>query len=127
MWWLVTRAVMRGLTKAIYSRRFERGWPLMESHDTSGPKSIFPERMLTEYISKAMHRARYELMENDRFSATIPDLKGLWAEAGTLEECREELQHTLEDWIVFKLRHRDSFVVLDGADLNPQPAYAEAD
>jgi predicted RNase H-like HicB family nuclease len=83
--------------------------------------------MLTQYIQQAMRHARYELMENGRFFATISQCKGLWAEGPTLESCREELQSTLEDWIMIKLRHGDHFEVVDGVDINPQPGYAEAD
>ena len=63
--------------------------------------------MLTDYIREAMRLGHYELMETGRFFATIPPLKGLWAEGATLEECREELQSTLGDWIMIKLRHGD--------------------
>lgn len=82
--------------------------------------------MLTQYIQQAMRHAKYELMENGRFFARIPECPGLWAEGPTLEECREELQSTLEDWIMIKLRHGDRFLVIDGVDINPQPDYAEA-
>ena len=82
--------------------------------------------MLTQYIQQAMRHAKYELMETGRFFARIPDCPGLWAEGPTLEECREELQSILEDWIMIKLRHGDRFQVIDGVDINPQPDYAEA-
>lgn len=82
--------------------------------------------MLTDYIREAMRLAQYELMENGRFFATIPALKGLWAEDATLEACREELQSTL-DWIMLKLRFGDTdFPVLGGIDINPKPEYAAA-
>lgn len=84
--------------------------------------------MLTDYIREAMRLAHYELMENARFFATVPPLEGLWAEGATLEESREELQSTLEDWIMIKLRLGDKdFPPLNGIDINPQPQYAEAD
>ena len=83
--------------------------------------------MLTQYIQAAMRHAKYELMENGRFFARIPECPGLWAEGPTLEECREELQSTLEDWIMIKLRHGDRFEVIEGVDINPQPDYVEAD
>ncbi len=82
--------------------------------------------MLTQYIQQAMRHAKYELMENGRFFARIPECPGLWAEGPTLEECREELQSTLEDWLMIKLRHGDRFQVIDGVDINLQPDYAEA-
>jgi predicted RNase H-like HicB family nuclease len=73
--------------------------------------------MLTDYLREAMRLAHYELMENGGFFATIPGLKGLWAEDATLEACREELQSTLEDWIMIKVRFGDQDLpVLKGSD-----------
>ena len=83
--------------------------------------------MLTEYIRAAMREARYELMEDGRFFAVIPPCAGLWADGDTLEGAREHLQDVLEDWILIKARHDDAFPVIAGVDINPQPAYAEAD
>ena len=87
-----------------------------------------PFAMLTAYIRAAMRSAHYELTENARFFATIPACRGAWAEAATLEACRDELESTLEEWIMVKLRQGDEdFQVIDGVDLNPKPVYAEAD
>lgn len=84
--------------------------------------------MLTDYIREAMRLAHYELTENDRFFATIPGLQGLWAEDATLEACREELQSTLEDWIMLGIRLGHDLPVVAGIDLNVKtPAHAEAD
>ena len=83
--------------------------------------------MLTDYIHAAMHEAHYELMEDGRFFAVIPSCEGLWADGATLEGAREQLQEVLEDWILIKARHGDRFPVIAGVDINPQPAYAEAD
>lgn len=83
--------------------------------------------MLTEYIRAAMHEALYELMEDGRFFAVIPACEGLWSEGATLESAREQLQDVLEDWILIKARHDDVFPTIAGVDINPQPAYAEAD
>jgi predicted RNase H-like HicB family nuclease len=83
--------------------------------------------MLLEYIQAAMREAHYEQMEDQRFFATIPSCRGLWADGETLEAAREALQEVLEDWILIKARHGDRFPIIAGLDLNPQPAYAEAD
>jgi len=49
--------------------------------------------MLTEYIRAAMGRARYEILDDDRsFYGEIPGFDGVWANAETLEGCREELE-----------------------------------
>ncbi len=84
--------------------------------------------MLTRYIQQAMRLAKYELMENNRFYGSIPACQGLWAEGATLEECREELQSTLEDWLLLGLQLGHELPVIDGIDLNRKAeAHAEAD
>lgn len=80
--------------------------------------------MLSDYIREAMKLARYEKMENGRFFATIPGLKGLWAEEATLETCRAELESTLEDWLALGRRFGDTLPVIAGINLN---AAAEED
>ena len=74
--------------------------------------------MLTEYIQGAMRHAHYELAEKRRFFGTIPQCKGLWAEGKSLEECREELQSALEDWLLLGLQMGHSLPVVDGINLN---------
>ena len=74
--------------------------------------------MLTEYISAALKLGRYELMEDGRFFAEIPELPGVWADGATLEECREMLREVVEDWIVLGLKHGDRLPVVAGLDLN---------
>jgi predicted RNase H-like HicB family nuclease len=63
--------------------------------------------MLTAYITAAMARARYKIIDDGTYFGEIPGLQGVWANAKTLEACREELQEVLEDWIVVKLRDGD--------------------
>jgi predicted RNase H-like HicB family nuclease len=85
--------------------------------------------MLTEYIEHAMRKAHYELMENGRFFATIPKCKGLWAQAESLEKCREELRSTLEDWLLLGLQLGHNLPVIDGINLNRtnrKPSHAQA-
>ena len=79
--------------------------------------------MLIDYIRAAMRRATYELLaDGEGFFARIPGCQGVWANADTLEACRDELQSVLEDWILIKLRHNDAdFTPYDGLDLNPLP------
>ena len=51
-------------------------------------------------------------------SGAFPECQGLWAEGVTLEECREELQSTLEDWLLLGLQLGHTMPVIDGLDLN---------
>lgn len=74
--------------------------------------------MLTKYIQAALHRATYELLEDGTFYAEVPELQGLYANAPTLEACREELKDSLEEWIVLGLQLGHSLPVLDGISLS---------
>ena len=76
--------------------------------------------MLTEYINAAMRRAKYELLGGDEgFWGEIPGLQGVWANADTLEECRDELQSALEEWIILGLQFNDPFPDVDGMTIEP--------
>jgi predicted RNase H-like HicB family nuclease len=76
--------------------------------------------MLTEYIQAAMRHAHYEILEdNGSFYGEIPGFQGVWANESTLEECRDELQSALEDWIVLGLRLGHTLPIVDGLDINP--------
>ncbi len=59
--------------------------------------------MLTNYIQVAMRRARYEMLPDDgTFYGEIPGLDGVYANADSLEACREELREILEEWILLR-------------------------
>ena len=75
--------------------------------------------MLTEYIRAAMRRATYEILEDDQsFWGEIPGFQGIWANAPTLEACRDELEEVLQEWIIFRLSDGLDLPVVDGIDLN---------
>lgn len=57
-------------------------------------------------------------MEDHTFYGEIPGLQGVYANAGSLEDCREELQSSLEDWIISSLRNGFVPPPLDGIDLH---------
>ena len=75
-------------------------------------------KMLIEYIEKAMGLAHLEKMEDGRYFAVIPGLKGLWADGNTRRECLKELRLSLEEWLVIALRSDDDLPELSGANLN---------
>jgi predicted RNase H-like HicB family nuclease len=57
--------------------------------------------MLTNYVRAAMNKAHYEILPDDgTFYGEIPGFDGVWANANTLEECRDELIEVLEEWIM---------------------------
>jgi predicted RNase H-like HicB family nuclease len=74
--------------------------------------------MLSEYIAAAMKRAKYELLEDGTFFGRIPGFKGVWGNAKTLEDCRRELQETLEGWLILGIENHARLPVVDGISLN---------
>ncbi|MBD2726970.1 type II toxin-antitoxin system HicB family antitoxin [Nostoc sp. FACHB-892] len=70
--------------------------------------------MLTNYIRTALHKATYELLEDGTFYSEIPECQGVWANAATLEGCREDLQDALEGWIILGLRLGHTLPILHG-------------
>ncbi len=74
--------------------------------------------MFAEYIQSAMKQAEYEITEDKRYFGKITAFKGVWAEAHTLEQCREELCEVLEEWIILSLKKGESLPVIDMIDLN---------
>lgn len=74
--------------------------------------------MLTNYIRAAMRRAKYEILSDDNtFYGEIPGFDGVYANAGTLEACREELAEVLEEWIFFRVSRNLRLPVIDGMEL----------
>ncbi len=74
--------------------------------------------MLTEYISASMRKAHYELLTDDKiYYAEIPGFEGIYATAETLEDCREELQSVLEDWLLLSIYKNLPIPVVDDISL----------
>jgi predicted RNase H-like HicB family nuclease len=63
--------------------------------------------MLLQYIQAALNEARYEILSDDgSYYGEIPPCNGVYANATTLEACRQELQEVLEAWLLFRV-HRN--------------------
>ena len=74
--------------------------------------------MITAYINEAMRLAKYKILEGDIYFGEISGFQGVWSNADTLEECRQELQEVLEDWLLLKLRDNDDDIPeIDGISL----------
>lgn len=79
--------------------------------------------MLTQYINAALRSARYEILADGKgYAGAIDGLQGVWAEAGTLEECREELREVLEEWIVLGLKLGQALPPMNGVTLGKDEA-----
>jgi len=75
--------------------------------------------MLTAYINAAMHNAHYDILkEGEGYIGKIPGLQGVWANADTLETCREELREVLEEWIILGLKMGHHIPIIDGIKLS---------
>ena len=74
--------------------------------------------MLTKYIQAAMRKAKYEILPEDgSFYGEIPGFAGVWANAESLEACREELEEVLEEWLLLGISRNHPLPVLDGIEL----------
>ena len=63
--------------------------------------------MISEYIVQKLNQANYKILADGSYFGEISGLKGVWASAKTLEECRGELREVLEEWLILKLRDGD--------------------
>ena len=74
--------------------------------------------MLTTYIQSAMKHAKYEILKDQTFYGEIVGFQGVYANADTLEMCREELQSALEGWILLGLKMDHPLPEVDGLRLD---------
>jgi predicted RNase H-like HicB family nuclease len=74
--------------------------------------------MLKNYIRAAMGKARYEILPDDStFYGEIPGFEGVYANAETLEACRDELEEVLEGWILLRVSLHYPLPPVDGIEL----------
>jgi len=78
--------------------------------------------MLTRYIHEAMKLAKYKILDDGSYYGDIPGFRGVLANAESLEECRDELQETLEDWILLGIRLGDNLPAANGIRLVTETA-----
>ncbi|OGI56924.1 antitoxin HicB [Candidatus Nomurabacteria bacterium RIFCSPHIGHO2_02_FULL_37_13] len=62
--------------------------------------------MMSKFIEQKLKMAKYKLLKNGTFFAEIPSIRGVWANAKTLEKCREELAEVLEEWMFLHIREK---------------------
>lgn len=85
------------------------------------------QRVLSDFLDRAMAEAVYDKLEDDTFVGTIPPCVGVIAFALTLRECEQELQSVLEDWVLLGLKLRHPLPVIGGIDLNEEPQRESVD
>jgi len=73
--------------------------------------------MLSEYTQKALEKAQYKRLDDGTWFAEVPGFHGVWSNAETVEQCRQELLEVLEEWLVLKIRDRDPIPVIEGVEI----------
>jgi len=74
--------------------------------------------MLLEYVQAALRHAKYRILAEDgTYYGEIPECNGVWANAATLEECREELREVIEGWVVLSIHKNLPLPVIDGIEV----------
>jgi predicted RNase H-like HicB family nuclease len=70
--------------------------------------------VLIKYLDAAMRHAHYEILKDDgSYYGEIPECQGVYANARTLEECREILAEVLEDWLLFRIHQNLAIPPID--------------
>jgi len=64
--------------------------------------------MISSFIESKLKSASYKILSDKTYFGEIKGLRGVWANAKTLEKCRAELQEVLEDWLVLKIKSGDA-------------------
>lgn len=83
--------------------------------------------VLSDYVSAAIAGAAYDKLEDGIFSGRTPSCQGVVAFGTVLRECEEELRYTLEDWILLGFGLGHLFPVINGIDLDKEPAREPVD
>jgi predicted RNase H-like HicB family nuclease len=97
---------------------------MLSIHDIMKINSGRRNRMLTEYIQKALEKAHYKVLEDGTWFAEVPSFQGVWANANTVEECRHELMEVLEEWLILKIRDRDPIPEIEGFSIRVKEVIA---
>ena len=75
--------------------------------------------MIRSYIDAALRHAHYEMIEQagTPYYGEIPNLSGVMATGETLEQCRENLEDALDQWIALGLQLGHQLPSMDGIEL----------
>ncbi len=80
--------------------------------------------MIGRYLIEAMRRAKYKILEDGTYYGWVDELPGVWANKETLEECRNELEAVIDDWLLLGLKLGHAIPPLGEIDLNIDVAKA---
>jgi len=69
--------------------------------------------MIVQYLERAIKKAEYKQLEDSTWFGEIPGFDGVWANAESVELCREELLEVLEEWILLKISDKEVIPTID--------------
>jgi predicted RNase H-like HicB family nuclease len=76
-------------------------------------------KLIIEYINAALMLAKYEIIDDEEpYYGEIPGIQGVWASGRTLEECRQRLKDTLDEWIILSFNRGLPIPEINGINLN---------
>lgn len=78
--------------------------------------------VISNYIQRALSKARYQQFDDGSYYAVIPECPGVWANEESPEQCKTILAEALEDWILLKLQDGDPLPDIDGIRLKMEEA-----
>lgn len=73
--------------------------------------------MLISYLNAAIKKACYKQVEDGNWFAEIPGFSGVWANGGSVEECRTELLEVLEEWLLLKISDGEPLPIVDEIEI----------
>jgi predicted RNase H-like HicB family nuclease len=74
--------------------------------------------MLLDYIQAALRHATYKILADDgSYYGEIRECPGVYANAIRLEDCREQLQEVLEEWLLLRVHKNLTLPAIDGIEL----------
>jgi predicted RNase H-like HicB family nuclease len=74
-----------------------------------------------------MAQAAFEKLDDGSYAGRIPSCAGVIAFGPSLRDCENELRSTLEDWILLGLQLKHPLPIIQGIDLNKEPAREPVD
>ncbi|MBF0376657.1 MAG: type II toxin-antitoxin system HicB family antitoxin [Desulfamplus sp.] len=74
--------------------------------------------MLLEYIHAGLGCVKYQILQDDgSYYGEIPQCNGAYANADTLEKCRNELREVLEEWVLLRIHRNFNLPTIHGVEL----------
>lgn len=83
--------------------------------------------VLTDYLTAAMESAAFRELDDGSVAGRIAGCEGLVVFGDTIDECRDELRSTLEEWVLLGLKLGHQLPVFAGINLNDGPVLEPVD